>query len=107
MDSLTAHNLKKARANQIRLTLQELFEQPSRVAGEAFLKRWYFWATYSRLEPIIEAAKTIKRHWEGVHYWFDSLIQVANARARGYRTNRNLITMAYLIVSKLKYNLLT
>jgi transposase len=119
MDSLTGHNLKTARAYQIRLTLQELFEQPSREAGEAFLKRWYFWATNSRLEPIIQAAKTIKRHREGVLNWFDSLItigllegfnsliQAAKARARGYRTNRNLITMAFLIAGKLKYNLLT
>ncbi len=119
MDSLTGHNLKTARAYQIRLTFQELFAQPDRKAGEAFLKRWYFWATHSRLEPIIQAAKTIKRHWEGVLNWFDSvitigllegfnsLIQAAKARARGYRTNRNLITMAYLIAGQLKFNLPT
>ncbi len=62
MDSLTADNLKTARAYQIRLALQELFELPNREAGEAFLKGWYFWATHSHLGPIIEAAKTIKRH---------------------------------------------
>jgi len=119
MASLTTHNLKTARAYQIRLTLQELFIQPNREAGEAFLKRWYFWATHSRLEPIIQAAKTIKRHWEGVLNWFDSLvtigllegynslIQAAKARARGYRTNRNFITMAYLIAGKLNFNLPT
>ena len=119
MDSLTGNNLKTARAYQIRLTLQELFKQPSREAGEAFLKRWYFWATHSRLEPIIQAAKTIKRHWEGILNWFDSLgtigllewynslIQAAKARAPGYRTNRNLITMAYLIAGQLKFNLPT
>jgi len=94
-------------------------EEARREAGEAFLKRWYFWATHSRLEPIIQAAKTIKRHWEGVLNWFDSLItmgllegfnsliQAAKARARGYRTNRNLITMAYLIAGQLKFNLPT
>jgi len=40
---LTGHNLKTAKAYQIRLTLQELFTQPTRANGEAFLKRWYFW----------------------------------------------------------------
>ena len=117
MYSLTTHNLKTARAYQIRLTLKEFFIQPDREAGEAFLKRWYFWATHSRLEPVIRAAKTIKRHWEGILNWFEgritigilegfnSLIQAAKARARGYRTNRNLITMAYLIAGKLDYNL--
>jgi transposase len=113
MDSLTTHNLQTARAYQIRLTLKELFLQPNREVGEAFLKHWYFWATHSRLEPVIQAAKTIKRHWEGILNWFEShitigilegfnsLIQGAKARARGYRTNRNLITLAYLIAGRL------
>ena len=38
---------------------------------------------------------------------FNSLIQAAKARARGYRTNRNIITMAYLIGGKLKFDLPT
>ena len=117
--SLKCHNLKTARAYQIRLTLQELFTQPNRETGEAFLKRWYFWATHSRLQPVIEAAKAIKRHWEGVLNWFgsqltlgflegiNSLVQAAKAKARGYRTARNLITMAYLLAGKLNFGLPT
>jgi transposase len=27
-----------------------------------FLRKWYFWATHSRLEPMIDAARTVKRH---------------------------------------------
>jgi len=119
MEALSHHNLKTAKAYQIRLTLQELFTQPTRQAGEAFLKRWYFWATHCRLQPVIEAAKAIKRHWQGILNWFDSqltigfleginsLIQAAKARARGYRTNRNIITMAYLIAGKLDFGLPT
>ena len=119
LQSLAAYNLKTARAYQIRLILKELFEQPNREVGEAFLKRWHFWAMHSRLEPIIRAAKTIKRRWEGVLNWFDSmitigllegfnsLIQTAKARARGYQTNRNLITTAHLIAGQLKFNLPT
>lgn len=45
--SLKCHNLKTARAYQIRLTLQELFTQPNRETGEAFLKRWYFWGSFA------------------------------------------------------------
>jgi transposase len=83
------------------------------------LKKWYFWTTHSRLEPIIKAAKTIKNHWDGVLRWFtskinngilegiNSLIQAAKARARGYRTKRNLITMIYLIAGKLEFDLPT
>ena len=81
------------------------------------MKRWYYWATHSRLEPMIEAARTIKRHWQGVLRWFtsritngllegiNSLIQAAKAKARGFRTTRYLITMVYLIAGKLDFDL--
>ncbi len=120
LDKLTIKklNLKTSRAYHIRLNFQEMYLQPDRDAA-AFLKRWYFWATHSRLEPIIKAAKTIKRHWNGVLRWFtskinngilegiNSLIQAAKARARGYRTKRNLKAMIYLIAGKLDFDLPT
>ncbi len=111
-------NLKTARAYQIRLTFQDCYNQPADQA-EAFLKRWYFWATHSRLEPIIAAAKTIKRHWDGVLRWhqsklangvlegINSLVQAAKAKARGYRSTRNLTAMIYLIAGKLDLRLPT
>lgn len=111
-------NLKTARAYHIRLNFQELWQQPPEQA-EAFLRRWYFWATHSRLEPIIEAAYTIKHHWQGVLRWFtsritngilegiNSLVQAAKARARGYRSQRNFITMIYLLAGKLEFDLPT
>ena len=111
-------NLKTSRSYHIRLNFQEFFTQPAETA-EAFLKKWYFWATHSRLAPIKEAAYTIKRHWDGILRWFqsrinngilegiNSLIQAAKARARGYRTTRNLITMIYLIGGKLNFDLPT
>jgi heptaprenylglyceryl phosphate synthase len=36
---------------------------------------------------------------------FNSLIQAAKARARGYRTTKNLITMVYLVAGKLNFDL--
>ncbi|NOX25096.1 MAG: transposase [Deltaproteobacteria bacterium] len=82
-------------------------------------QKWFFWANHSRLNPIIDAAYTIKRHRNGVLQWFksqitngvlegiNSLIKAAKVRARGYRTDRNLITMVYLIGGKLKFGLPT
>ncbi len=111
-------NLKTSRAYHIKLNFQELFNQPPLMA-EAFLKKWYFWATHSRLEPIKQAAYTIKRHWDGVLQWFksditngileglNSLLQAAKARARGYRTTKNFIAIAYLIGGKLDFDLPT
>jgi hypothetical protein len=120
---LVAHvsfrNLKTVRAYNICLAFQEFFSKPDQASGEKFLKQWYFWATHSRLAPIIRAAKTVKNHWEGVLNWFssrittgllegfNSLIQAAKARARGYRSDENLIAMAYLIAGRLNFGLPT
>jgi len=120
LDELTLKklNLKTSRAYHIKLNFQELFNQPVKYA-ETYLKKWYFWATHSRLEPIKEAAYTIKRHWDGVLQWFhsgvnngilegiNSVIQAAKARARGYRTTRNIVTIIYLIAGKLNFGLPT
>ena len=109
-------NLKTSRAYHMKIAFQELYQQPQYLA-ETFLKKWFFWATHSRLQPMIDAAYTIKRHWNGVLRWFtsnitngilegiNSLIQAAKAKARGYRSSRNLITIVYLIAGKLNMNL--
>ena len=111
-------NLKTARAYHIRLNFQEFWNQPLQEA-EIFLTKWYYSATHRRLEPIKKAAYTIKRHWDGILRWFtskinngilegiNSLIQATKAKARGYRTTRNLITMIYLIGGKLEFRLPT
>lgn len=115
LESLTPSKLglKTARAYRIRLALQEFWNLPPGDVAEAYLKRWYFWATHSRLPAIIRTAKTLKAHWDGVLHWFrapisngtleaiNSLVHAAKARARGYRTNRNLIAMVYLTSGKL------
>jgi transposase len=116
LESLPTRHLKTARAYQIRLAFQELYDQPSEAAA-SYLKKWYFWATHSRLEPIIDAAHTVKRHGDGILRWFDSkianglieginsLVQAAKAKARGYRSTRNLKAMIYLLAGKLDLRL--
>lgn len=117
LEALPTRHLKTARAYQIRLAFQDLYDQPTVEAGAGFLKKWYFWATHSRLEPVIDAAYTIKRHWDGILRWFDSkianglieginsMVQAAKAKARGYRSIRNLKAMVYLLAGKLDMRL--
>jgi transposase len=117
LDGLPTRHLKTGRAYQIRLAFQDLYDQSSTNAATAYLRKWYFWATHSRLEPVIEAARTIKRHWDGILRWFDSrianglieginsLVQAAKAKARGYRSMRNLKAMVYLLAGKLDMQL--
>ena len=109
-------HLKTMRAYQLRLNFQEIWLLPSDQA-EAYLKKWYYWATHSRLEPMKKAAYTIKEHWNYILNWLksnvtngilegiNSMVQAAKARARGYRTNEYLIAMIYLIAGKLQFNL--
>ena len=82
-----------------------------------FLKRWYFWAAHSRMPHVIAAAQTVKRHQDGILRWFNikidnglleginSVVQAAKAKARGYRSIRNLKAMVYLLAGKLDLRL--
>jgi len=116
LESMPLLNLKTMRAYHIRENFQEIYKETTQVGFERSLNKWYFWATHSRMEEIKEAAKTIKRHWSGVLRWFDSkinngileglnsLIQAAKAKARGYRTFKNLKTIIYMLTGKLDYS---
>ncbi len=112
--NLATSNLKTARAYRIKLTLQDIYtEARSKKAAEILLKKWYGWAVRSRLEPVKEFAKTVKRQWNGILNYFDSrltngvmegmnsIIQSARNRARGYRNPKTFITMIYLLGGKL------
>lgn len=70
-------------------------------------KRWYFWATHSRLEPVIQAAKTLFTHLPQILTYFvhritnatsegiNSVVQRLKVRACGYRNSENYITAIY------------
>jgi len=115
IESMPKINLKTMRAYHIRENFQQIYEEIDRAGFVAALKKWYFWATHSRIKEIIEAAKTIKKHWAGIVRWYDSrinngilegingLVQAARAKARGYRTVKNFKIMIYLLTGKLDY----
>jgi transposase len=114
---LKTSNLHTAEAYRMKLTLQDFYEQPNPSAARHFLSEWCQMAQDSPLEPMRKVAKTLLEHAEGVLRWFrsglsngllegiNSLIQAAKSKARGYRTSRNLITIAYLIAGRLPFNL--
>ena len=119
MKTLSEMNLKTERAYRIKRTLQEFYkiakEDPE--AAKKHLKKWYFWATHSRLEPIIKAAKSIKKHWNGIVKFteskitngllegLNSKIQATKRQARGYGTIKHFISMIYLICGDLNLNI--
>ena len=116
LEEINKLNLKTTRAYQMRINFQALFAQADRVSGEAFLNTWCQWVMDSELEPMVKAARTIRAHWDGILNWFDShlttgfiegmngLIQAAKSKARGYRSDKNFIAIAYLLGAKLEFN---
>ncbi len=117
LGSLSRMNLKTVWAYNIKMSLKEFWEIPDLETAVQYLKKWYFWATHSRLEPIKEAAYFIKRHWYGIIQYIitrinngilegiNSLIQATKRKARGYRNTDNLISIIYLTCGNLRMGL--
>lgn len=105
--------LKTARASRWIDDFNGFYDQTTPAAAEAYLIRWCYGAKRSRLDPIKKFVATVEKHWDGILAWAthritngllegtNSLIQAAKARARGYRSKKNMITVIYLISGKL------
>ncbi|MDA8284069.1 MAG: ISL3 family transposase [Actinomycetota bacterium] len=112
--ALQAVELKTGRAWAIKEDLRYLWDYVRRGWAEKHWQRWYFWATHSRLQPVIEVARMIKRHYDGVMAFFahrltsataegiNSRIQAIRVQARGYRNRENFKTAIYFHLGGLK-----
>jgi transposase len=59
---LRSLDLKVCRARAIKDNLRHLWNYHKEGWMRRYFSRWYFWATHSRLKPIIKAAKSLKAH---------------------------------------------
>jgi hypothetical protein len=73
--------LKVGRAWAITESLRRLWYYVYPVSGRKFWKHWYFWATHSRLEPIRNAAETVRRHIDNILTYYQH--PVTNAMSEG------------------------
>src|SRR5665811_1514091 len=104
---------------QYKNSLRKFWECKNREEAEQYLKKWYFRATHSRLEAVIEVTKTIKNHWEGILNYFDSrntngilegmnsIVQLIKRNARGFRNTQYFINTICLKKGKLDSKLPT
>jgi transposase len=65
---------------------------------------------------MVKAAKTIKRHWDGIISWanknisngplegFNSIVQSPNSKARGYKLYSNINAIVYLFTGKIDFS---
>ncbi len=92
---LKALNLKTARAWAIKESLRILWSYHRLGWATRFYTQWFFWATHSRLQPVIDVAYMIKRHLYGVLNYF-SAARITNAAAEGLNSKIQTIKkMAY------------
>jgi transposase len=119
MHWLKGSNLKSARAWRLKMALREVYAW-ARTSNDAVqaardLRGWLSWARRSRLEPFKKLAATLTTHAAAVVRGMtdnrsnafveamNGLLQQAKRAARGFRTSRNFIAIAYLRLSKLRH----
>jgi transposase len=105
--SLRESTLKTARAWALKETGMLMFNYRYTGAARSFFKRWYNWATHSRLKPMIEVGQMLKRRIENILTFIthrvtnaaseslNSKIQWVKYTARGFRNQKNFINAIY------------
>lgn len=88
-DAIRKENLRTGRAWAIKEALREFWNYTYRGCAEKFFNRWYFWATHSRLGPIIKAAKTLKGHLPNILTYFKH--RISNATAEGLNSKIQMV----------------
>lgn len=93
--------LKVGRAWSIKEMFSEFWAYTYQGSARKFFDQWYWWATHSRLKPMVQVAKMLKRHLDNILTYlehritnamtegFNSKIQSIKANARGYRNFEN------------------
>ena len=105
--TLQALNLKVGRAWAIKEALRALWTYRHQAAVKRFFTRWYGWAIRSRLAPVKQVAKTLKRHLAGVLRFvthpitngvaegLNSKIMSIKRKAGGFRNPSHFTTAIY------------
>ena len=107
-------DLSTARAYQMKLALERVYEAQTGQEAEALLESWIIWARRSRIRPMIQLARTLDRHFEGIVAFarthitnamvegLNTKIKAAKRRAYGFRSFANYRTIILLTCGALK-----
>jgi transposase len=105
--ALRKKDLKVCRAWAIKENLRHLWKYRYEAPMRRYFKRWYFWATHSRIAPIKKAAQTLKAHIDNIvtyakHRITNALGEAINAKiekvkrmACGFRNRAHYRTAIY------------
>lgn len=100
LTDLLKRNLRIVKAYLLKEVFRKLWEYTRRAWAANYLKRWFWWATHSRIKPLRDFAWMLRRHEEGILAYFDLRIdngsveamnnnaKAISHRARGYRSEK-------------------
>src|SRR5213595_1459673 len=80
-EAVKGENLKTGRAWAIKEALRPFWTYRYAQRAADYFRRWYFWATHSRLTPVVSAAKTLQAHLPNILTYFRH--RLTNATAEG------------------------
>jgi transposase len=119
MYHLQRSNLRSARAWRLKQALRDVYARGvggnCEQTAKAALQGWISWARRCRLEPFKKLANTLKERLPGVVRGMldgrsnayveamNGLLQQTKTAARGFRTVKNFVAIAYLRMSKLQH----
>ncbi len=106
-------NLRCNRAYLLKESFREFWNYKRKGWAAKFLKKWFWWATHSRLKPLRDFAWMLRRHEENILTYFDERIsngiveglnnkaKIMSRRCYGFRSAKNYITALYHCMGKL------
>ena len=105
--TLKSMDLKVSRAWAMKESLRRLWSYTYIGAARNYFRRWYFWATHSRLQPFIDVARSIKRRLDNILLYckipvtnaiaesVNAKIQHVKRMAHGFRNTQNFKNAIY------------
>lgn len=117
LDALVAQTATKrtARAWLYREHLRDILDRKQINVVSAMLKQWCTNVLRSKVEPMKEVARMIRKHFDGIVAWtqtrqtngyieaLNGLFQAAKRKARGYTRFETMRTVLFLIAGKLDF----
>jgi len=112
--TLKERKLKTSRAWAMKESIRDLWRYASVGVAKHHFKKWYFWATHSRLKPIIEKARMFRKYLSNILTYYahpitnavseglNSKIQTINKMAYGFRNREHFKTAIYFHCGGLK-----
>jgi transposase len=107
---------RTARAWLYREQLREILERKQIHVVSELLRQWCTNVMRSKVEPMKEVARLIRRHFDGIVAWtqtrqtngfieaINGLFQAAKRKARGYTRFATMRTVLFLIAGKLDFS---